>query len=482
MTRLLVVGDSLLDRDVEGTVDRICPDAPAPVLDVGVVRDRPGGAGLAALLAVRPGTEVTLATGLGVDAAGQRVRVLLDGVARLHAVLEPPTTPGKTRVRAQGHCLVRLDDGGHLLGGVPELAGATEDGGVTGVDEEALEALVLASDAVLVADYGGAVTRHPVVRRVLRRHAAAVPVVWDPHPRGQAPVRGVRVATPNRAEALGFSAALGPSEVARAAAGEGDLAETGARLRDRWGVDAVTVTDGARGAVVVDGGAPAVRCTAPACPPPVDTCGAGDRFAGAVALGLARGESLRAAVEAATRDVAAWLLAGGVVTAPTPRLPLEVPVAADEMVARTRAAGGVVVATGGCFDVLHAGHLALLEAARALGDCLVVVLNSDASTRRLKGAGRPVNSAADRTRLLEAMRCVDAVAVFEDDEPSATLARLRPDVWVKGGDYRPQDLPEAPVVRSCGGRVEVVPFLAGRSTTAVLHRVGAAARQAPDGP
>jgi rfaE bifunctional protein nucleotidyltransferase chain/domain len=135
-----------------------------------------------------------------------------------------------------------------------------------------------------------------------------------------------------------------------------------------------------------------------------------------------------------------------------------------------------VVATGGCFDVLHAGHIALLEAARGLGDQLVVLLNSDAGVRRLKGPGRPVNSVADRTRLLEALRCVDAVVVFEDDDPSATLQRLQPDVWVKGGDYTAADLPEAAVVEAYGGRVEIVPLLDGRSTTRVLARADAARR------
>jgi rfaE bifunctional protein nucleotidyltransferase chain/domain len=329
---------------------------------------------------------------------------------------------------------------------------------------------VLGSDAVLVADYGGAVSRHPVVREVLRRQAAAVPVVWDPHPRGLGPVPGVRVVTPNRAEALGFAGALGDQSL--------DLVAS--RLRGQWQVEGVVVTDGARGAVVADGTAATLRCGAPACPPSVDTCGAGDRFAVCLALGLAQGSALSEAVRHATVEVAAWLTAGGVsLAASGGSSPSDTASGADaaasraaeDVVQRVRAAGGTVVATGGCFDVLHTGHLRLLQTARDLGDCLVVVLNSDASTRRLKGPDRPVNPAADRARLLEALRCVDAVVVFEDDEPSATLARLRPDVWVKGGDYRRADLPEAAVVEAYGGSVRVVPFLAGRSSTSLLRRL-----------
>ncbi len=425
--------------------------------------ERPGGAGLAALMAARPGVRVTLATGIGADVAGDRLRSLLADVA-VHDVLRPATTPGKTRVRAQGQSLVRLDDEGHLLGGgdvVDELA--DEPASEEPVDTQALEALLLASDAVLVADYGGPVTQHPAVRAVLERLAGQVPVVWDPHPRGGAPVPGARAVTPNRAEATAFG-------------GGSTLDEAAARLRQQWRVEAVVVTDGERGAVVLDGDERPVRCPAGTCAPGVDTCGAGDRFAGTVALRLASGVGLADAVRDANADVATWLAAGGVATcAPPPGRATAAPqpMSAAELVAQVRTRGGTVVATGGCFDVLHAGHLAMLEAARGFGDCLVVLLNSDAGVRRLKGAGRPVNSAADRARLLEALRCVDAVAVFEDDDPSATLARLRPHVWVKGGDYAVDDLPEAAVVQSYGGRVEIVPFLDGRSTTAVLARAGA---------
>ena len=149
---------------------------------------------------------------------------------------------------------------------------------------------------------------------------------------------------------------------------------------------------------------------------------------------------------------------------------------ATSVVAAVRARGGTVVATGGCFDVLHAGHVATLEGARGLGDALVVLLNSDDSVRRLKGAGRPVSTAEDRARVLLGLSCVDAVVVFEEDSPEAALADLRPDVWVKGGDYEGTDLPEAPLLRSWGGRVVLLPYLSGRSTTAVLQSTREAAR------
>jgi D-beta-D-heptose 7-phosphate kinase / D-beta-D-heptose 1-phosphate adenosyltransferase len=134
-----------------------------------------------------------------------------------------------------------------------------------------------------------------------------------------------------------------------------------------------------------------------------------------------------------------------------------------------RAAGGTVVATGGCFDLLHAGHVRALEAARALGDCLIVCLNSDASVARLKGPDRPLVGQDDRAAVLAALRCVDAVVVFDEDDPRAILADLRPHLWAKGGDYAAAELPEAATLAEWGGRAVVVPYVAGRSTTRLIQ-------------
>jgi rfaE bifunctional protein nucleotidyltransferase chain/domain len=138
---------------------------------------------------------------------------------------------------------------------------------------------------------------------------------------------------------------------------------------------------------------------------------------------------------------------------------------AVELARRVRAAGGTVVATGGCFDLLHAGHVSLLQAARSLGDCLIVCLNSDASVRRLKGDGRPLNHVTDRVNVLAALGCVDAVTVFGEDTPCAVLERIQPDIWVKGGDYDGRDLPEAALLETWGGMAVTVPYLSGRSST-----------------
>jgi D-beta-D-heptose 7-phosphate kinase / D-beta-D-heptose 1-phosphate adenosyltransferase len=444
---LVVVGDTLLDRDVQGRVERLAPDAPVPVVDETGVRVRPGGAGLAAALAVADGRPVTLVTALAGDAPAAELREALDrtGVDIVDLALDG-ATPEKIRITAGGRPLLRLDRGGRDVVVGPMSAAAREAIGWAA--------------AVLVADYGLGVAAQPSVRESLALAAPVVPIVWDPHPRGPRPVPGVRVATPNLAEATALEPAP-PGDDPTA------VAARGAALARRWEAQHVCVTCGAGGAMLAAPGGsahaiPAERVAGG------DPCGAGDRFAsrlaGALADGLDLPDAVLHAVDAATRFVAA----GGALAAALGR-------PADDhltrLLERVRAHGGTVVATGGCFDLLHPGHVRTLEAARALGDCLVVCLNSDASVRRLKGEGRPVVAQEDRAALLRALRCVDDVVVFEQDTPEAVLERLRPDVWAKGGDYTVADLPEAQALARWGGRVEVLPLLEGRSSTRLREAV-----------
>jgi D-beta-D-heptose 7-phosphate kinase / D-beta-D-heptose 1-phosphate adenosyltransferase len=432
--RLVVLGDTLLDRDVEGVVERFSPDAPVPVLDELETRDRPGGAGLAATLAAADGFEVTLVTALAGDDGGARLRQLLhDAGVRVCAVPLTGNTPEKIRLRSQGHTLLRLDRARAV--------------GRVGAPSDQLLGELRSAGAILVSDYGRGLTSVPELRQALA--GASAPVVWDPHPRGAPAVAGVRVVTPNEAEArrLAGGEADGPRLAAVTAAAR--------RLRQQWEVDAVAVTMGGDGALLCHGdGTPLVVPASPA-GPGVDTCGAGDRFAGALAGALVRGALLSEAVGAAVTAASAFV---NVVPAP----------AQPSTVAEVRARGGTVVATGGCFDLLHAGHVATLQAARRLGDCLVVCLNSDASVRALKGPERPFTPVEDRRRLLAALDCVDEVVVFDELTPHAVLDRIRPDIWVKGGDYvgdEHTDLPESALIRRWGGQTVVVPYLAGRSTT-----------------
>jgi D-beta-D-heptose 7-phosphate kinase/D-beta-D-heptose 1-phosphate adenosyltransferase len=448
---LVVVGDALLDRDLDGTVERLSPDAPVPVVESPVDTPRPGGAGLAALLAAQDGRDVVLVTALAQDGAGQQLGALLRGAGVTVVDLGlDGATPEKVRVRSGGRSLLRLDHGGP----------AGQPGGLSPDGERA----IASAGAVLVADYGRGVAADAGVRAALSERVRT-PVVWDPHPRGPEPVVGVTLATPNGAEARHFAPGHDGAP----------LTATTGRAREllaRWQATAVAVTLSGKGALLVTGEAPPLVVPAPQVPCP-DPCGAGDRFASAAVGLLADGALPSEAVAGAVLAASTFVAAGGAASVRVERVqptPSTAGGTAEAVVDRVRAAGGTVVATGGCFDLLHAGHVAVLQQARSLGDCLVVCLNSDDSVRRLKGPTRPLQTADDRAAVLLAMGCVDAVAVFDDDTPVPLLELLRPDVFAKGGDYAVADLPEAPVLERWGGQVVVLPYLDGTSTTRLIER------------
>jgi D-beta-D-heptose 7-phosphate kinase / D-beta-D-heptose 1-phosphate adenosyltransferase len=449
---ITVVGDVVLDRDVEGSVERVCPDAPVPVVDVARELETPGAAGLAALLCRAGHDDVALVAPVADDPAGRRLAAALDdlGVTVLR-LGHRGATRVKTRVRAGGQSLLRLDTGGP----------AAPEGGIP----PAVRDRIRASSTVLVSDYGAGTAAHPGLRKLLEGEGSGPRIVWDPHPRGPRPVAGAALVTPNLAEAR---AAL---------PGTADPGTAAARLREQWSAAAVAVTCGSEGAWLSSGAEAPLFV-----PVPVgcvgDSCGAGDQFAASAAVAMTHGALPSEAVTEAVSAASQWVASGGAASFHRDRSRLSRGPAdpgfltdARTVVARARAGGGTVVATGGCFDLLHAGHVASLSAARALGDCLVVLLNSDDSVRRLKGRGRPVHTAADRAAVLTSLRAVDAVVVFDDDEPTRALRELRPDVWAKGGDYDVDSLPESTEVRAWGGRVVSLPYLDGHGTTQILDEI-----------
>ncbi|EPD95390.1 D-glycero-beta-D-manno-heptose 1-phosphate adenylyltransferase [Streptomyces albus] len=507
---LVVVGDTLLDTDVEGRASRLAPDAPAPVLDVSEEHSRPGGAGLAAVLAgafcrdpvrdalpsvlraERPGPdgfagqdpdrpEIVLVTALGQSRSDQLVRDLL---APRVTVLELPlrgSVPVKTRLCADGRPLLRVDRGGGTVGPV--------------TDE--VRAALAGAHTVLVSDYGRGVAAR--LRAELAVLAGHTQVVWDPHPRGEPPVPGARLVTPNAAEARALCSDQYPDLDGDGPHGHG---RRGAALAAEWRSAAVAVTLGRRGAVLARPGDEAPLYFPPLQEADGDPCGAGDCFAATAARALADGALPEEATHEAVRRSGAFVAAGGVRNPalwggvpggaaghPVPAAPGRGPggslADARALAADVRARGGTVVATGGCFDLLHAGHVGMLQNARRTGDCLIVCLNSDVSVRRLKGEGRPITPEADRISVLAGLDCVDAVAVFDENTPERLLRELRPHVWVKGGDYGTERLPEAATLEEWGGRVLLLPYLDGRSTTALARRAAdhhGAARESTDRP
>jgi D-beta-D-heptose 7-phosphate kinase / D-beta-D-heptose 1-phosphate adenosyltransferase len=470
--RLCIIGDALLDIDWEGEVRRVCRDAPAPVVDAPVETARAGGAGLAATLAAGAGAEVTLVTALSRDADGRRLAELLAaaGVDVVDLRLDGPT-PVKLRVRSGGQSLARVDRGCE-----PVVA--------PGSWNDAATAAIASADAVLVSDYGrGMAALEPVAE--IEGIGGGRPVVWDPHSDGARPPAAVTLATPNAGEASGLLGQGGspPSATPEVVALAGAVSTA-------LGCP-VALTAGERGAVLAEESA--LPVVVPSQAAQGDPCGAGDAFSVAAALALAGGASAREAVEEATAAAGAYVAreeravdtgerSGSRKTAGPGARRTVVPLArpgdsaarAVAEVAAVRLTGGVVVAAGGCFDLLHAGHVRLLEQARGLGDHLVVLINGDESVRRLKGRGRPLNPVDDRVAVLRSLTCVDEVVVFDEDTPSEALRALRPHLFVKGADYQGAEIEERQVLAPWGGQVVLVPLVEGRSTTRLIHTAAAA--------
>ena len=456
---VVVVGDVMLDIDRIGAAERLSPEAPVPVLHDVQDHRRPGGAALVALLAARCGNgPVTLIAPFADDAPAEEIMQLLAGRVEVIRLPWTGTTPVKTRIRVGDHPVARLDEGGR-------------PGSISSIPIGAVAALGAAA-AVLVADYGGGATADARLRDLIARCSSHIPVVWDPHPRGTKPVAGTLLLTPNESELRQLTAGGGLTSPGRRGPRDsiGALRDRAELLTQQWQIGGVCVTMGSRGAMLCLGGNPPLLVPVA----PInggDTCGAGDSFAAAAACALAGGALLSEAVTRAVAYASDFVAAGGAAGLHRNSKP-----AASELhrlsvsgvVDSVRSAGGIVVATGGCFDLLHAGHIATLESARALGDCLIVCLNSDASVRRLKGEGRPLQPAPDRARVLSALAAVDAVVLFEEDTPTRVLNTIKPDIWVKGGDYSGFELPEEAVLAAWGGQIVTVPYLAGRSTSALV--------------
>ena len=378
-------------------------------------------------------------------------------------------------MRAQGRALLRLDRGGER--------------GTVGPATAAARAAIEWADALLVADYGRGVAAESGLRGALE-HALAEPARRWCGTRIRAapqPVGGAWLVTPNAAEAARLRGRDRRSRGRRAAPARRRRAEA---LRDRWAARWVCVTRGADGAVLgrrrrsLGGGRRATRV------PVGDPCGAGDRFACAPPRCWPRAASVPEA-RARRRRSRVGVRGGGrrrvgrrPAPAPDRRRATDLGSCGDadhpdhaELLARVRARGGTVVATGGCFDLLHPGHVATLQAARALGDCLVVCLNSDRSVRRLKGPSRPI--VVRRPTAAAVLWRLDASTPSQSStrtRRTAVLRALRPDLWVKGGDYAAADLPEAAVLAEWGGRAVVLPFVEGRSTTRLIEEAAAACR------
>ena len=456
---VLVAGDVMLDEYWFGPTARISPEAPVPVVRVTESQSRPGGAANVAANLASLGARTLLTGVVGKDANGASLTKLLRGrgisVEFAQATGRPTIT--KLRVLSRNQQLIRLDT---------EDAYRPEDSaGLLPI----VRRLLPQTTVCICSDYGKG-SLHRVQELIALCAERGVPVLVDPKGTDFGRYRGAAVLTPNLAE---FEAVAGP------AADDDALVAQAQALRAELDLGCLVVTLGERGMLVLAEGREAVLLPARA-REVFDVTGAGDTVIATLAAGIGAGMDIIDA--AALANLAAGLVVRKIgVASVTPselRLALHehgqggrgllTREQAAQVAAEARARGERLVMTNGCFDILHAGHVAYLEEAKQRGDRLLVAVNDDDSVTRLKGAGRPVNPLADRMAVLAGLAAVDWVVPFGEDTPEALVGEVLPDVLVKGGDYRPDNIAGARQVLERGGTVEVLSFREGRSTSAIL--------------
>ena len=460
-TRVVVAGDVMLDRYLFGSTGRISPEAPVPVVHVQETDNRPGGAANVAVNLATLGTATRLVGVVGRDAAAGTLADILEsrGIECAFAEAEDRPTITKTRVQSRGQQLIRLDE---------ERALAMPGDAVAGALAKALEG----AGAVVLSDYGkGALT--DVRSMIMTCREAGVPVLVDPKGTDFSKYRGATLITPNQGE---FEAVAGKAE------SEADLVARAYAMMDDLELHALLVTRSDKGMLLVESGNEPVFLSTQA-REVYDVTGAGDTVIATLAAGLAAGQGLAAA--AALANLAAGLVVRkiGVATVTPGELSAALHqrgqggrglVELDALLAlvdEARSRNERVVMTNGCFDVLHAGHVAYLEEAKSLGDRLIVAVNDDDSVRRLKGESRPINALEDRMLVLAGLAAVDWVVSFADDTPARLIAAVLPDVLVKGGDYKPDEIVGAREVLQHGGEVRVLAFRDGHSSTRIINRL-----------
>ncbi|MDI7275430.1 MAG: D-glycero-beta-D-manno-heptose 1-phosphate adenylyltransferase, partial [Anaerolineae bacterium] len=381
------------------------------------------------------------------------------------------TTVHKIRILANGQYLVRYDEGDSR-----PLSRETRRRFL-----ERFRELFAGHDTVVISDYHSGIVGPSLIETLSALNSHGAKRVLLDSKRLLAFRRcPLSVVKPNHYEA---AASLGW----RPERADNHLHELGAQLMRRLLTEWVIITLGEEGSVVFGRDGSHYRVLPRRVPNP-QPVGAGDTYIAALSLALDAGSDIHVAAEIAAEAAAVSASRAGTACVLQQELlqrlsqrgdPLADATDLREQVERYRREGKRIVFTNGCFDILHSGHVAFLQQARALGDVLIVGVNSDASVRRLKGPTRPINSHADRVTVLAALEAVDHVVLFEEDTPERLISELRPDVHVKGSDYSIESLPEAAIVQSYGGRVVILPLVEGKSTTAIVRKIARLSRALP---
>ena len=467
----LVIGDLMLDRYLIGEVERISPEAPVPVVLLKQENERAGGAANVAANLSLLGIRTTMAGIIGDDAEG---RALLDMLRELNidsAIVTSQQRPTVTKTRILGghQQMMRLDKESRL---------AFTESENNALHEQVSQAIAQKPDVIILSDYAKGVLSDALCQAVIAQaKALGIPVLVDPKGRDYTKYQGATALTPNKKET---------SEACGIDAMDTDrLLQAAADLRDRLGLAFLAVTRGEEGISLLEQNE---TIHIPAAAKQVfDVSGAGDTVIATLAAGLVHGLSHRQAFELA--NIAAGIVVGKVGTVPVNREELLAELISQDSVEQAdkiceletllgrvrqwRQQKKRIVFTNGCFDLLHAGHVTYLEAARKTGDKLILGLNTDRSVSALKGPSRPVIHEADRARVLAALEAIDAVILFDEDTPLQLIDAIRPDVIVKGSDYSEDQVVGGKEVKSWGGKVALIDIVPGRSTSNIIEKLGA---------
>ncbi|MEM7612399.1 MAG: bifunctional D-glycero-beta-D-manno-heptose-7-phosphate kinase/D-glycero-beta-D-manno-heptose 1-phosphate adenylyltransferase HldE [Pseudomonadota bacterium] len=457
---VLVAGDVMLDQYWFGGTHRISPEAPVPVVHVSHDEERPGGAANVAVNLASLGSAAQLIGLAGNDQAADTLERSLAAADVDVALMRDPTLPTitKLRVLSRGQQLIRLD---------------REERAQSALSLTAMVAERLPNSSVVVlSDYGkGALRDAPALISACRQ--AKVPVLVDPKGSDFSRYRGASLITPNESE---FRAAAGDW------ADDDDMVRRARKMIVELSLDALLITRSERGMLLVEANDEPYFLSTEA-REVFDVTGAGDTVIATLAAALGSGSALRDAVQLANLAAGRVVAKIGVASV----TPAELRVALHRrgkggrepvdlqglmaLAAEAKASGERIVMTNGCFDVLHAGHVAYLEEAKSLGDRLIVAVNDDASVRRLKGDDRPINGVEDRMLVLSGLAAVDWVVPFDEDTPLSVIEAVLPDVLVKGGDYAVSEIVGGGAVVKAGGEVRVLAFREGRSSSSIIDRI-----------
>ncbi|WP_422488997.1 bifunctional D-glycero-beta-D-manno-heptose-7-phosphate kinase/D-glycero-beta-D-manno-heptose 1-phosphate adenylyltransferase HldE [Endozoicomonas sp. ALE010] len=462
LAKVLVIGDIMLDRYWHGATSRISPEAPVPVVKVGQIEDRPGGAGNVALNIATLGAPAWVIAATGDDESADVLQTRLEaaGIYCCFARIPGAPTITKLRVISQHQQLIRLDHEESFDGLSPDV-----------IEEKAAQ-LIHNLSAIVLSDYGkGTLQGCQQLIRLARSHN--IPVLVDPKGSSFERYRGATVITPNLKE---FETIAGPCR------SEEELVSKGQQLLKDLELGALLITRSEHGMTLIRENEPEVHYPARA-REVFDVTGAGDTVISVLAASLAAGCDMPQA--AGLANIAAGIVVAklGTASVSMPELRREVnrelgaergAVSAEQLmiaVEDARAHGEKIVFTNGCFDILHAGHVGYLEQARKQGDRLILAINGDDSVTRLKGEGRPINPVDRRMAVLAGLEAVDWVVSFDEDTPENLIQAIKPDVLVKGGDYSLDEVVGAPIVHEYGGEVKVLAFLENCSTTAIVDKI-----------